>query len=495
MSGISNQGMKVVNRSMTKENMTSDDPAEASEQQKLSGSMTRRMALSLVGLGGLGAMASGSATAQENEGQPFYNWKEDVDANEHSLSELGALMMASNSTAITDFAGENLSIGEDGTLAADRAWEDVDDDGLLETPDHEGIDVATTRTQSATATTLETDSAVVSGAARATTTQLGPKSQRTKSLPLFPTEGWEKLEDPIVTTDQTTGNQAGYPSVIHASKVFADPVDNWYMYWAGHDGGGIRLHTAPEITGPWSAYDQNPLFSADSSSEIGGGNHVSSPCAVWNPNTDKLRLYYHRAHSPNGTFVQETEVANSEDGLTFEKLDTALYCQLDGSWDDQERSYFEVMRDGSNWFGVYQGRDSFNNNTGYGWAWSSNGLDWETLEHPLFTEKLDGDQYEFPFSPSVTEFGGNIWVMGGITKTDGNQALRTMRLDSIESSQRGAANVQEIFGADLDWEVDGVTTPRVYYHDGRMYMFYTGKQNNPLRLKIGLAYHELEGYQ
>lgn len=341
----------------------------------------------------------------------------------------------------------------------------------------------------ATFRSLAADSAVINGAARAASTQLNPKSQDLKSTPSFPTE-WTKLEEPVIVTDQTVGNQAAYPSVLHAGKFLDDPLDEWYLYWAGHDGGGIRLHTAPALTGPWTPYRWNPVFDA---ADMGGGDHVSSPCAVWNPDGEVLHMYYHRAHSEPEAFVQDTEVATSTDGLSFDSVDTALYSQLDGSWDEQERSYFEVFRDGGNWFGVYQGRDRANNNTGLGWAWSSDGIDWETLRSPLFSEAYDGDEYVFPSSPSITEFGGDIWVLVGLYEADAvNQSIRAMRIDSVE--QRGVSNVKTVFEPTLSWEGAGVTTPRAYYHDDRLYMFYAGKEENPLGLRIGLAYTELGGY-
>lgn len=340
----------------------------------------------------------------------------------------------------------------------------------------------------ATIQSLTAESAVVHGMARTASTQLNPRNQDLKRTPSFPTD-WTKLEEPLIVTDQTVGNQAAYPSVLHAGRFLETPLDEWYLYWSGHDGGGIRLHTAPDLTGPWTPYDGNPVFDV---TDLGGGDHVASPSAVWNPDAETLHLYYHRGHSEPGSYVQDTEVATSMDGLFFEKVDTALYAPVDGSWDEQERSYFEVFRAGGNWFGVYQGRDRPNNNTGLGWAWSADGIDWETLRSPLFSEAYDRTEYVFPSSPSITEFGGDIWVLLGLYEAGAvNQSIRAFRIDSIK--QRGVSHAQTLFEPTLSWEGSGVTTPRAYYHDDRLYLFYTGKEVSPLSLRIGLAYTDLGG--
>ena len=75
-------------------------------------SLSRRAALALLGVGGLG-LATRSGHAQ----QTTRSWKTDVDAEAHSLSNLGALGMTDGSTMVREFTGENLSV-EDGVLHA-----------------------------------------------------------------------------------------------------------------------------------------------------------------------------------------------------------------------------------------------------------------------------------------------------------------------------------------------------------------------------------------
>ena len=172
--------------------------------------------MGLLGLLGLGTLVgtAGAAPPRGPGGSPLYRWVEDVDAQGHDLANVGALVdvgsivgagsvsMADNPTAITDFAGANLSVGAGGVLnAADTdtrtdvsddggnvvsdasvinfgtdltvtddgdgavtvdasgssPWSDADDDGHLDAPGYAGIDVGVVGTN-----WLEAESALIS---------------------------------------------------------------------------------------------------------------------------------------------------------------------------------------------------------------------------------------------------------------------------------------------------------------------------------------------
>lgn len=117
----------------SEDSATSDE--SASETTTPSSSVSRRATLGLLGLGGLGLLGTQSAAAQQVQ-RP---WRNDVDAQGNSLFDLGSLTMADNPTAITDFAGTNLTLDGSGVLNATDSRTDVSDDGTLRVSDTSDI--------------------------------------------------------------------------------------------------------------------------------------------------------------------------------------------------------------------------------------------------------------------------------------------------------------------------------------------------------------------
>lgn len=131
------------------------ESAEVQEEDKGDGNfprLSRRKTIaSVLGIGGLGVIGTSRRSSGSSTNGPR-PWKVDVDAKGNDLFNLGSLTMAANSKAITDFEGPNLAIDDEGALTATSVspWEDTDDDGQLETPNHDGIDVAETTTDQVT---------------------------------------------------------------------------------------------------------------------------------------------------------------------------------------------------------------------------------------------------------------------------------------------------------------------------------------------------------
>lgn len=340
---------------------------------------------------------------------------------------------------------------------------------------------------------VETASLLVRGAGRGTITGTGPSAMARKEIaPSFPTT-WEKRDAPIITGDADTHDQAGFPSLFHAGRYLDSPLGEWYCYWSGHDGGGIRLHHADNLLGEWTAHDGNPLFDVN---DVGGGDHVASPSAVWDPRRDRLNLYYHRGHPgsrAHSRFRQETELATSSDGVSFTKRSSVLRCRFDGSWDEQERSYLRVRRVGEAYVGVYQGRDDANNNPGIGYAWSHDGTSWETLPHPLWHNRHieDYDPRAFQHgSPALTTFGGSTFVLlsyGGPTE----RAISAVRLDSPDA---WSGSPVPVLSSSEPWESAVLEAPTAYYHAHRLFLFYGSQDPATSDRSIGVAYCDLEAY-
>lgn len=84
-----------------------------------------------------------------------------------------------------------------------------------------------------------------------------------------------------------------FPSVFHAGEHLADPLGEWYLYYAPHENpGGISFVYADSLAGPWTEYDANPVVS-----NVWAPNysvpHVSSPEVVWNEQEQQMFLYFH----------------------------------------------------------------------------------------------------------------------------------------------------------------------------------------------------------
>lgn len=100
-----------------------DQPSDGTDGSGLSPFSRRSTLVTLLGLGGLGA-ASGSAQADPGKGKGSSRgggrtWQTDVDGGGNALVNLGALEMADNPTAITDFEGEHLQIDDAGIVAVE----------------------------------------------------------------------------------------------------------------------------------------------------------------------------------------------------------------------------------------------------------------------------------------------------------------------------------------------------------------------------------------
>lgn len=323
-------------------------------------------------------------------------------------------------------------------------------------------------------------------------TRLEPRSLTAEELvPGFTTD-WTKADEPVVTGAGETHDQAGFPAVFRAGRYLDDALGEWHLYWSGHDGGGIRLHYADDLLGEWTPYEDNPVFDV---ADVGGGDHVASPSTVWDPVARCLNLYYHRGHPgtrSHPTFRQETELATSVDGTSFEKRTSVLRCPYDGSWDEQERSYLRVSRCGGAYVGVYQGRDAENNNPGIGYAWSRDGRTWGTLAQPLWAnrhiEEYDPRAFQ-QGTPALVGFGGSVYVLlsyGGPSA----RAIYAVRFDHPRAVTGTPVPVLE---PSTRWEGSILESPTVASHDGRAYLFYNGQDPSTFERAIGVATTELEG--
>jgi regulation of enolase protein 1 (concanavalin A-like superfamily) len=208
---------------------------------------------------------------------------------------------------------------------------------------------------------------------------------RGTDLPVFTSTG------PIVDPSDPTlpHNPTGefiFPSVFHAGEHLADPLGEWYIYFAPHDApGGIELMYADSLDGPWTQYAGNPVISRawDPHYTV---SHVSSPDAVWNDDEDRMYLYFHGENSV-------TRYATSTDGVTFtygdEVVDTAMVDAAQPGRSATETSYARVFRNPDRtsrdrWVMFFM--TNYSTNVRHiNVATSPDGREWDVLPEPLVT--------------------------------------------------------------------------------------------------------------
>lgn len=237
---------------------------DGTEIESNSGSlnMFRRETLAMLGIGGLG-LAAGTATAQSDDGeeadQPFYNWREDVDAGDHALQSLGALEMSASSTPIQDFTGDNLSV-ENGVLNAAGA------------PDPQlsprAIDETETFDNEPYLERLADDTLLV--VYRRAPTEGGGHVHRDGYIVARRSDDFGETWDDPVTVADVDGYDTRNQSVIYDEE--SDRVTVFYRVWDPQTGDqlGEFYKTSMDHGQTWSEAQEVPLEYIDGGAPFGG---------------------------------------------------------------------------------------------------------------------------------------------------------------------------------------------------------------------------------
>ncbi|KRE98885.1 hypothetical protein ASG89_28385 [Paenibacillus sp. Soil766] len=214
-------------------------------------------------------------------------------------------------------------------------------------------------------------------------------------FPIFKYQG--QVLDPLELKYNPT-DEIIFPQVVNAREHIANPLGNYYLYYAPHDApGGINLAYSDSLDGPWTEYDANPLI-ANVWSPHYNVSHVSSPYMIWNDAAQKYYMYY---HGENTT----TRIASTSDGINFtyerKALGTSDFVGL------METSYAKVFKytipsKNNTYIMLLMGNTTANKRNIY-LAWSNDGLNWTTQKNPLITSNasegtnLSGPTY-FPWN-------------------------------------------------------------------------------------------------
>jgi hypothetical protein len=153
----------------------------------------------------------------------------------------------------------------------------------------------------------------------------------------------QRLPNNPIITAQTPGadpemaTNINGPSLIHVPDWVANPLGQYYLYFAHHHGKHVRLAYADNLTGPWRIHEPGVLQLEESRFT----NHIASPDACVDHARRQIRLYYHGVLTPdeqarvqpeiNASMFrqQRSRMAVSSDGLHFtEQPDTVAFAYL-----------------------------------------------------------------------------------------------------------------------------------------------------------------------
>jgi hypothetical protein len=119
---------------------------------------------------------------------------------------------------------------------------------------------------------------------------------------------------PIITPDldDSIGKNINGPSIIKVPDWVADPLGQYYLYFAHHQGTYIRLAYADQLSGPWRIYKPGVLHLG----KAFANSHIASPDVHINAKNKEIRMYYHGCCMPTRP-KQVTRLAISGNGLNF----------------------------------------------------------------------------------------------------------------------------------------------------------------------------------
>ncbi len=125
-------------------------------------------------------------------------------------------------------------------------------------------------------------------------------------------------ENPIIRPgmdarmDAPEGPNINGPSLIRVPDWLPVALGRYYLYFAHHQGGFIRLAYADRVAGPWTVHAPGVLDLADSFFD----RHIASPDVHLDRERRAIRLYYHGCCLPAPPH-QFTRAALSDNGLHF----------------------------------------------------------------------------------------------------------------------------------------------------------------------------------
>jgi hypothetical protein len=142
--------------------------------------------------------------------------------------------------------------------------------------------------------------------------------------------------NPIITpeSDESIGGNINGPSLIRVPDWVQNPLGQYYLYFAHHQGKFIRMAYADHVTGPYTVYTPGVLAIEDTPIL----RHVASPDVHIDHDNQKIYMIYHGSgfEGEKPDYIGQLSLyAESSDGLAFISEKTCLgpsYMRI-FSWD------------------------------------------------------------------------------------------------------------------------------------------------------------------
>ncbi len=153
-------------------------------------------------------------------------------------------------------------------------------------------------------------------------------------------EGLTRLAgNPIISprTDASIGTNISGPTLIRVPRWVSEPLGQYYLYFADHNGKYIRLAYADALDGPWRVHKPGALDLAESFFT----DHIASPEAIVDDASQRIVLYFHGLTPEDGT--QHTRVATSTDGVDFTTVEEPV---------GTDSAYWRVFDYGEWWYAM-----------------------------------------------------------------------------------------------------------------------------------------------
>lgn len=299
-------------------------------------------------------------------------------------------------------------------------------------------------------------------------------------IPASPAAALEPLPDfsyagEVTVAEDLAYNPTGefiFPSVLHASDYFAEPLGEWYLYYAPHENpGGVSLMYADSLDGPWTEHTANPVV-ANVWAPFYSVNHVSSPDVIWNDAEDLLFLYFHGAND-------QTRYATSADGVTFGYGGTAVTNAMGGAT-TTETAYARVFPhpDPASAFeyGMFYMENTTANSRRIRLAESIDGRAWTVRPTPVITPgSLDAGNVS---AANLFEWGGQLYIIYHAS----SKKIFARTIDPTLTTVGAPVLLHASSGVGDD--VGRVASPEIVVDRGTPYLFYEAGE----RLDATIAY-------